>query len=265
MTFLALILAMGLVLFVLDNFNALTDKGITVFTPDNYIFLLLLFVFALILGLISGSYPAFYLSSLSPYQAIKGTVFGKSSKFLRNSLVTVQILVSLVLIISTLVVSGQMKYFQSTNFGFNKEHMVIIPIKDREQNKRHETLTTQLRKSPGIQDATFTSSIPGNDNFMSFYYRSLDSNKEAQRIATFLVDDNFKEAFDLKEIEGLDLPINQVEDTIQHIIVNKSFVDFFELENPVGSYVQSGVMSKIIAVVEDFNIKSLHHKHVITV
>jgi len=75
-----------------------------------------------------------------------------------------------------------------------------------------------------------------------------------------LVDDNFKTTFNLIEINGLDLPINHVEDTIHCIVVNQSFVDFFELEDPVGSYVQSGVMNKIIGVVEDFNIKTLHYK-----
>ena len=130
--------------------------------------------------------------------------------------------------------------------------MVIVPIKDREQNKRHNVLTSRLQDNPNILSATFTSSIPGSNNAMSFYYRPVDSEKEAQRIATFLVDDNFLETFDLSEIQSLHFSIDQKEDTIGNIVVNKSFVEFFSIKDPVGSYVQSGVTNRIIAVVENF-------------
>jgi len=260
-TMIALGFALILVLIVLPNFNELTDKEIRLFTSNNLLFLSGLVLFTLIIGLISGSYPAIYLSNLSPLKAIGGAVNpGGTSKYLRSTLVTLQICVSLVLIISTLVVSRQLNYFQTTNFGFDKEYLVIVPIKDRGQNNRHNVLTTRLEDDPNVLSATLTSSVPGSANSMSFYYRPVDSGKDAQRIATFLVDDNFVRTFDLNKVMGLDLSIDQKEDTIQYIIVNESFVEFFGIEDPIGSYVQSGVTNKIIAVVEDFNIKSLHHK-----
>ncbi len=262
LTFIASILGVILVRLILPYFNALTDKGIVLFTSQNLELFGLLLLFTCLVGLISGSYPALYLSNLKPIAAIKGKVrTGKSSKAFRNTLVTLQVTVSLALIISTFVVAGQLNYFQTVNFGFDKEHIIIIPILERDKNDKHQTLTDKLKEHSNILDATFTSSVPGSNNAMSFYYKPVDSDKDAQIVSSFMVDNNFLKTFDLNKLDGLELSIDKKEDTIEYVIVNESFVKFFELSEPVGSHVSSGpTMFKIIGVVEDFNIKSLHHK-----
>ena len=260
MTFIACILGLILVILLLPYFNELTGKGIKLFTYKNWKLFGLLLIFSIVVGVFSGSYPAFYLSSLRPVNAIRGLIKpGKSSMTFRNVLVTIQMFVSLILIISTFIVSGQLRYFLSTNLGFDKDYMIIASIKDRSKNDRHATLTDQLESHSAIVSATFTSSVPGSNNAMSFYFRPVDTDKETQRISTFLVDDNFVSTFNLTELQSLDRPIDQMEDTIDYMIVNQSFVDFFNLKNPVGKLVQSNGMSRIVGVVKDFNIKTLHH------
>ena len=261
LTLMAFFLSLILVLVTLPYFNELTGKGMTLFSQENLNLFGLLLLFVVMVGLISGSYPAFYLSGLKPIFAMKNnTGPGKRAKWFRNMLVTIQISISLVLIISTLIVSGQLDYFNQTTFGFDKEYMVIIPVKDRSKNKQHELLVNRFKQSPHVINATFTSSIPGSSNSMSFYFKAAKSEKDPQRIANFLIDDEFLNTFNLEVLEGEDLLISGREDTIGYAFINEAFVKFFDMKDPVGSFIDGNNRNKVIKVVKDFNVKSLHHE-----
>lgn len=255
-------LSLALVLLVFPAFVELSGKEMELFQLTNLQPLLLLLLLAVVVGLFAGSYPALYLSSMRPVFAIKGSVKpGKASKIFRNSLVTLQISISVILIVSTLIISAQLQYFQTSNFGFDQDLIITVPIKDRSKNEKHDLLIDRLKRSPLIKNATFTSSIPGNDNAMSFYFKARGSEKDAQKISSFLVDDNFPEAFGLEQIQSLDLPLSENEnDSTDYALVNEAFVELFGIEEPVGSYVDGNGPSKIIGVVKDFNVRSLHYK-----
>ncbi len=255
-------LSLVLVLLVFPAFVELSGKEIELFQLIHLQPLLMLFLFAMAVGLFAGSYPALYLSSMKPVFAIKGSVKpGKASKIFRNSLVTFQISISVILIVSTLIISAQLQYFQTSNFGFDQDLIITVPIKDRSKNEKHDLLINRLKSSPLIKNATFTSSIPGNDNAMSFYFKARGIEKDAQKISTFLVDDSFPDAFGLDQIQSLGLPLSENEnDSIDYALVNEAFVELFQIEEPVGSYVDGNGPIKIIGVVKDFNVRSLHFK-----
>ncbi len=95
---------------------------------------------------------------------------------------------------------------------------------------------------------------------MSFYFKAAKSEKDPQRIANFLIDDEFLNTFNLEVLEGEDLPISGREDTIGYAFINEAFVKFFDMKDPVGSFIDGNNRNKVIKVVKDFNVKSLHHK-----
>src|SRR5690606_896689 len=121
-----LVLAVGLVLLALPGFNALTGKAISYgFLLDPWLLLLLLAV-GVVVGVLAGSYPAFFLSGFRPAQVLKGKFqSSEAGGRLRSGLVVFQFAISIVLIVGTTVVFDQLRYVQSKELGFDREHVVV--------------------------------------------------------------------------------------------------------------------------------------------
>ena len=259
----AFLLALALTNLALPTFNALTLKSIVLFEQSNLVLIGIMTLISLMTGLIAGGYPALHLSKLKPINALKGRMTKRKSAFnLRSVLVVFQISISLILIVATLIVSRQLDFIRNVDMGFDKDFTLVIPIKDRTKNERHLAVTTAMKESPFVKEVTYTSSLPGSDNTMSFDYKVEGSEMEAQRISTFLTDNNFSETFEINVNNQLPTQLEMLEmleDTIHHVFVNQAFVDFFRLESPIGEFVSGGNRNKIIGVTDNFNSKSLHN------
>ncbi len=259
LTFGSFVLALGLSVLALPSFNKLADKSVLLFSETNTMLFLIMTFAVLITGLIAGSYPALYLSGLRPINALRGSMNRTKSAFnLRSSLVTLQISISLILIVATLIVARQLEYVRSADMGFEKDFTIVIPIKDRTKNDRHEAVTNAMKESAFVNEVTYTSSVPGVGNTMSFDYRVEGSDIPSQRVSTILTDNNFTGAFGIGVNDKIPTELNMLEDTIHHVFVNQAFVEAFKLENPIGSFVNGGNRNKIIGVTDNFNTKSLH-------
>jgi putative ABC transport system permease protein len=128
LAFFSVVLALGMVLLALPAFNHLTGKEIG-FPYNSSSFWLSLVALTLVTGMISGSYPALFLSSFQPIRVLKGTLrFSPATAWFRKGLVVFQFVLSIVLIIGTIVVSGQLNYIQSINLGYDRENLVYIPL-----------------------------------------------------------------------------------------------------------------------------------------
>lgn len=260
LTFGSFILALGLTALTLPSFNQLAGKSVLLFSETNTDLFIIMILAVLTTGLIAGSYPAFYLSGLRPLNALKGSVNKTKSAFnLRSVLVTLQISISLILIVTTLIVSRQLEYVRSADMGFEKDFTIIIPIKDRTRNDRHEAVTNAMKESAFVKEVSYTSSVPGSDNTLFFDYKIEGSEIPLQLVATILTDNNFAGTFEIGVPGQIPTDLDMLEDTIHHVFVNQAFVDAFGLENPIGSFVNGGNRNKIIGVTDDFNTKSLHN------
>src|SRR5260370_781099 len=123
-----MILAMAMVILVLPAFNHLTGKHIS-FPYGSSTFWLSLATLTLVTGAISGSYPALFLSSFQPIRVLKGSLkFSAGAAWFRKGLVVFQFILSIVLIIGTIVVSGQVNYVQSINLGYDRDNLLYIPL-----------------------------------------------------------------------------------------------------------------------------------------
>lgn len=236
--------------FGLELFDAMTLVGF-------------LFALMVVVCLLAGLYPAFLMSGLHPLEAIKKTgITLKSPRgfSLRSSLVVTQLVISQILVICTLVVSGQLEYFIEAPMGLDREAVVEFPLPIRGKDKV-EQITSQLEQSTAIQSISFsnTGAISSGGWGGSFEY---DNGSEVVDESTQVkyVDQKFIETYGVQLATGENLV---KADSATMFLVNEAFVKSMGLTNneeALGEYVKFwGVEAPVVGVLKDFNTSSLHN------
>ncbi len=274
MTALALALSVGLVWLMLPVFNQWSGKALTLHSLFNVQSLVGLLGVAVIVGLLAGSYPAFFLSAFQPVRVLKGplTLHQQSGISLRKLLVVVQFMVSTVLIISTVVVFRQLTYLQQKNLGFSKEQLIQLPLRNGEMRRGYERIKSELNRYPGIASSTACYGLPGS-LFAGDGIRLPGKDREFS-INMFVVDHDYIPTLDIKLAAGRNFSRSFGTDTAQGFILNETAVRTLGLGTPaaaIGQAVQwrkwvapgtadSLKQGTVIGVVKDFHYKSLHQK-----
>lgn len=241
----------------LTYFNATYNKHL--FLAGNAWAIIALAGATLALGLASGIYPAFYISSLRPAAMLKGKFHSsRSGNLLRNGLVVFQFTISVVLISATLIVYDQLAFLDSKSLGFAKEEVVVIEHNsDREDS---EGLKERLRTVPGVSYLGSGSAAPGG-----YYYGIIfkqPGSEEAFTPKGFNADDNYFEAMGIRTVDGRVFG-PEFNDSLS-VVVNQRAVKALGLKNPVGSVLinnvdpNTAIAYTIVGVVEDYNYESLH-------
>ncbi len=159
----AVILALGLVIIVLPAFNQLTHKQI-VFPFSSAGFWLVILALSGVTGVVAGSYPALYLSSLKPVKVLKSALrFSPSALLFRKGLVVFQFVLSIVLISGTIIIAQQIRYVQTVSLGFNKENLVYMPFQGDLAGK-YPAFRDRLAGLPGIAAVSRSSEAPSQIN-----------------------------------------------------------------------------------------------------
>jgi putative ABC transport system permease protein len=243
----------GIVAFALPHFNLATGKNISLLGSQWLLFPSFLLV--LLIAFLSAVVPTIQSFGLSLIKKQKGNVANKS--VLRTTLMTFQFCVSILLITCTWIVSSQLIFLQSSRVGFDSDAVIVIPLKDRSQNNKHATITSELAKLPGVSEVSFGSSMPAYNNAYTYTYTIQESGIGEQAMAAFLVDDKFFELYNIKLIDGR-LPIAESRDTLAEVVLNRAAVEQFHLSQAIGSVVTGRVKGKVVGIVENFNFESLH-------
>ena len=259
--FLSLILALILVALLLPLFNTATGKQLTI-TPSTDLVLLVLSA-TLLTGLLSGSYPAFYLSGFNPVVVLKGRPKNALGELLaRKGLVVFQFMVSLILIISVLIIYRQLDYVQSKNLGYNRANMIYFD-KEGTISQKPDTFIAELKKLPGVIN---TSAIQQNvvragaGNGASTYGINWPGKRDDQRI-DFVV-----RAVDYEMIETLGITLKEGRSFSKeyggdssNLVFNEAAIKIMGLKNPIGTPINMWEQDmNIIGVVKDFHLSSLH-------
>jgi putative ABC transport system permease protein len=259
--FLAILVALPIIEFLLPFFNSLTGKSLSVPYLANVSTIPLLIGISLFVGLLAGTYPAFFLASFDPVAVLKGKSVGRSKRsWFRNSLVVFQFAVSIVLIIGTLVVYRQLNYIQNKNLGFNKDQVVIIKKVD-DIGQEIRPFKQELIKHSGIISATNSSNMIG-DFFGDNLYRQIDQTRDKnQLIWRFWTDPDYADTYKIQIKQGRYFSDYQQEGQ-QEVVLNESGVKILGYDDPVGQKIidQDGNAFTIIGVVEDFHFESLHKR-----
>jgi len=259
------LIAVILVLFLLKGFSLIIEEPInfqTAFTPAIWISLIGL---TILIGLLAGSYPAFYLTSFRPVLVLKGkNLFspGKKTLFLRNGLVVFQFFISTLMIIGTIVVLKQLHFFRNTDLGFNKENVVVISSSNRLASAE-ETFKQKIRQMPAVLDASIATSIPSGDAFGDSYQPADEGDKKSAEINlnSFMVDDAFIPTLKIKVMKGRNFS-KEFNDSAS-VILNEEAVQQIGWKDPVGKWLEypggNNTRFLVIGVVKNFNTQSLQN------
>lgn len=258
LTSIAVLFSLFIITAVLPLFNQVTQKQIELPFQDIKFWAELLII-TFVTGIVSGSYPALFLSSFNPVKVLKGTLkLDSGTTIFRKGLVVFQFVLSVVLIIGTLIISRQISYIQSINLGFDRENTIYVPLEGN-LVKKYEVLKQEALRMPGIQSVTQTTSQP-----IQISTSTVGVNWDGKIPNTTISFNNIAVGYDfiktmkLKMKEGRDFEKSFATDTSAYI-VNEAAVKRFGYVDPIGkSITMWGVKGKIIGVVKDFHFSSLH-------
>ncbi len=259
----ATLIAVILVSALTPSFNQMIGKELSAGITDNPAGILSLIALVLLVGVSSGAYPAFVLASFNPIEVLKGTLNpGSMSKNMRGVLVVIQFTISIVIIIGSIIVYRQLNYVTKKEIGFDKENLIVIRRSDSFFRQR-EAFRDQLLQIPGVENVGFSRAVPGtNFNNNAFL---LDDDPEKN---TYLINQT-QASFDFAQTLGVELVAGRFfsreygEDSTA-ILINEAAVKSLGLIDPVGKYIlqpqgpQQFQRLKIIGVMKDFNIASMH-------
>lgn len=266
--FLALLIALPVVIALLPSLNAITDREMDISFLLNPISLLYLLAFAVVVGTVSGSYPAFFLSRFHPQEVLKGALSsGSKNAWLRGGLVVFQFAISISLITSTFIVFDQLDYMQNKPLGFNKEQVLVI---DRASalGEQMDSFKTQIMQLPGVVNASSSQHMPGDQGDVNAFMIQGRPQSEAYALSRFTVDYDYVETLGIQLKEGRSFSRDF---TGEHpgFLLNEAAVADLGLTDPLSTVmIEPGGngddlelnAGQVIGVINDFHYQSLHQE-----
>jgi len=258
LTFIAAVIAIVIVLLLLPVFNSVTQKHIDFPFADIRFWLGIIGLTA-ITGLLSGSYPALFLSSFNPVKVLKGTIkLSSGAAWFRRGLVVMQFIMSIVLIIGTIVISMQINYVQTKNLGYDRENLIYIPL-EGDLGPKYKVFKDELLRMPGVQQITKLSDSPVGfgSTTSGVKWTGKDPNLNVMFTQVSAGYDYIK-TMKLHMVAGRDFSRDFATDSSNYII-NESSLKRIGYTDPMGKpFTMWGKPGKIIGVVKDFHFSSLH-------
>ena len=263
LTFMSLILAVIIVKVALPYFSDLLGIGLELKLLNSMFTIPALFLFALLVGLLAGSYPAFFLSSFSPYEVLKGEV--KSSMKngrLRKVLVVFQFTVSILLIIGTIIMYRQISFMLNNDVGFDKENLVVINRAGALGNKV-KSFKENVKKIPGVLNIASSTAVPGRNNNNNGY--GIEGRKdESFLLMTNWIDYDYIDTYGMTITDGRNFNESYTTDQEACLVNESTIKDFNITDISQTRFLQprdSGRYDyrQITGVVKNFNFESLRN------
>ncbi len=258
---LAMFSAVFLVILILPAFNSLVERQLRFDPIQNPQLFLGILVIILAVGLLSGSYPAMSISGFKPL-AVLGGAFSRNAKglTLRNALVLIQFSITILFLIFTFVVREQLQFIKNRDMGYDREHILISQIRDRNIRQNIQAVKAELQQHSGILKIATSESLPNNidshttarwtgrpaDAGFPIYYQTADY--------------DFAELYDIEIVSGRNFSREFPSDEQGAFLVNQAAVRAAGWDNPIGQefFHWRGNSGKIVGVMKDFHLHSLH-------
>ncbi len=262
LTGVAVLLALVIILMVLPAFNALTEKNISFALLMQPEMLLGLLVISLTVGLLSGFYPAFVLSSFKTIDVLKSHSVKVSGFNFRRVLVVFQFAISIVLIIGTIVAIRQLNLLQNEEVGFDQESVVMVPVIRSPMGKHYENFKNTVLKSPRVLSVTGVEEIVGSKHQVNNY--RFEGMEQSKPFPHFNVRHDFTRTMGIDLVAGRDYSYEFQTDDSLAIVVNETFVKNMQWKSPEEAvnkrfYYRGELKGKVVGVVRDYNFVSKHH------
>ncbi|MEM9674491.1 MAG: ABC transporter permease [Bacteroidota bacterium] len=260
-TFLGLLLALGLTYFLLPTFTYLLERPIELNFLENKFLLPSLLLLVLVVGISSGSYPAFFMSSLRPVQVLKGKIQGKISGVrLQKWLIIGQYAAAIILVISSFVIYQQFQFIHNKELGYNKEHVVTVSVLDRGIFKHIDVLKNEWFTHPKIISVATTAELPTNVTSGTVIRHINESKEGGFEVYRARIDFDYLDVFDIELLAGRDFSAEFVSDPEESIILNETAAKAlgWTPEEAIGKFVKDHKKRTVIGVVKDFHMHSMH-------
>jgi len=263
LSLIAMLLALILVDLALPAFGRLIDTELHLNMINRQVLITIIIGMGLFVGIISGSYPALYLSSFRPIHVLKGHFFKGSGKpVLRNILVVFQFVISTGLIIATGIIYMQLSYIQKKDTGFSKENVVIVPLRGERLRQNASYLKSEFTKLSCTREISMSSSIPGNSLDGVGYSPEGTDGLSPWIIYKNAVDFDYVATMKMEIVEGRDFSHELIRDS-NAVIINESLKKKLDWEYATGKTIKEFGLDdpealKVIGVVRNFHFKSLH-------
>jgi putative ABC transport system permease protein len=267
MVFIALLISMMIAWLTIPLFNDVSAKSLSIATLFNFKVLPFLLLLPFLVGLLAGSYPAFFLSSFQPIVVLKGKVnagFKKST--LRSGLVIFQFFISIVLIIGVTIIYNQLNFIQTKKLGYNKDQLLILN-RTGSLGKNAEAFKNEVAKMSGVKSASFSGYLPvsnssRNDN--TYSKEAVMNEKTGFNMQTWRIDYDYLNNLGMEIIKGRNFSREFGSDS-SAVIINETTAKVLGYADPIGKkiYTFEGNMPgkainyTIVGVVKNFNFESL--------
>lgn len=261
MSFAACAIAIGLVYALLPGYRSLVGREITFDLFAMPLWIPGLIAFAALLGLVSGVYPAFVLSSFRPVAVLKGRAGGSGSELhVRNALIVLQFSIVIFLIAGVSIVHSQMRYIQNKALGFDKEQVLVVD-NPRSLGTGTNTFKDVLRKIPGVVSVSGSSNVPGN-GFSNIGFGAKDVDKWFT-LNMHTCDPAYEETMKLNLVQGRFFSPDHAGDSTA-VVINAAALKLIGWEDPIGKTIYNGAEQsqefRVIGVIEDYHYESLHQE-----
>jgi len=263
-TFISIALALLLVELLLPFFNSMLGNEFKIDFLGNPVFNIGLFIILVLVSLIAGSYPAFYLSRYEPIKVLRsgaGSEIG--SGWLTKSLVIFQFVISIGMIFSIAVTYDQFKYAINKDLGINYTDVVSIRLKDRNEPETVQYLKNEFLTNSNVLDVAFVSDINGVSGSQGAIEVD-DSISKSITVRYGYVDYNYFKMMGVPIVKGRDFNRENALDEKEAIILNQAAVDYLGWDDPIGKtfrpFDDSLIKRKVIGVIADYNYYSIHQK-----
>jgi len=261
----ALLFAIALVSLFIPAYNNIFDDHLSMNSLLQAKNLIMLIGITLAVGLLAGLYPAFYLTKFEPAgMLISSPMLGSGKSIFRRNMVVVQFIISITLIIGTLTVYTQMKYIQTKSLGFEKENVVLLPVRSQQVVQSYQSFRNELLRNSQIQSLAISSDLPGETFYSNTNFSSRERTDEPVSLIVLMTDFDFVDTYRMNLAAGRAFSREFRSDTAGTLMLNEAAVQRFGWtpQEAIGkdlSYFR-GAIGKIVGVVKDFNFRSLHTK-----
>ncbi|MEO9852293.1 MAG: ABC transporter permease [Reichenbachiella sp.] len=265
--FIALVISLILTFFVIPTFNELANLEISQNFMNDPKMVLVLVGVILFVGLVGGSYPAFYLSRFKAAEVLKGrSKKSKGNESLRKVLVVAQFAISLGMVVSTWIVFDQLDFLRNKELGFNHEQVVTVALEGEQVRAKLDVLAAELLQSPGVESVGSGFGVPGTNSMSmsGIKVESADGHLIEKIFQNITVDNQYFPTLEIPIVQGRNFLPQVGNDTASSVIVNQEMVREMGWENPIGKrferFINDDLETKaftVVGVVRDYHLISL--------